>query len=359
MKWKEILLIFISLVFSLLMISIFLEIYYYTFHFKDGWLTVNTQFDPELGWATIPNETTTVNNKSYTTNSFGFRSPEVDMAKKHILIIGDSVAWGFGVSDDETLSYYLGKKLKSFQVLNLGVSGYGITQYYLNLKRNIDKVNPEMVIIVITTGNDLGDDMSYSRSGKSKPLFIYKENYTTGDTKLIRTNDKISRYSCVNLFSKSFLLSQAFFSTLKSSFCKPRNLIEEHAKLVITSFFEKFSDLSRKYGFELLFVISPEKNSTKIRSKDELSKILRTNSPPPVEVYGRLSYDYFLKILDQLNYNYVDFFNELVIKRIDIDKLYLENDGTHYSKLGNKNLAETIFRNINTSVPESLSVMKQ
>ncbi len=90
MKWKEILLIFISLVFSLLMISIFLEIYYYTFHFKDGWLTVNTQFDPELGWATIPNETTTVNNKSYTTNSFGFRSPEVDMAKKHILIINRS-----------------------------------------------------------------------------------------------------------------------------------------------------------------------------------------------------------------------------------------------------------------------------
>jgi hypothetical protein len=55
------------------------------------------------------------------------RSPEVDRSKGHVLLVGDSVVWGYGERHD-------------LQALNLGVSWYGIDQYYLWLKRKLDEI---------------------------------------------------------------------------------------------------------------------------------------------------------------------------------------------------------------------------
>jgi hypothetical protein len=99
------------------------------------------QFHPQLGWKTIPGKTVSNKKVTYTTNSFGMRSKEVDISKGHVLFVGDSVTFGLSMNNNETVSHYLEKINNEHQVLNLGVPGYRIGQYFLNLKRHIDQLN--------------------------------------------------------------------------------------------------------------------------------------------------------------------------------------------------------------------------
>ena len=91
-----------------------------------------TQFDSIIGWVNYPkisrsHEGHTAYGSSnkkmnrFTINSQGYRSEEVDHDKKHILILGDSVAYGSHVDDHETLPHYLNSYYKNYQVINLGV----------------------------------------------------------------------------------------------------------------------------------------------------------------------------------------------------------------------------------------------
>ena len=65
------------------------------------------RFHPELGWETKPSKSVKNRVLTYTTNSMGMRSEEIDPARGHILILGDSVAFGVGVNNNETISHYL------------------------------------------------------------------------------------------------------------------------------------------------------------------------------------------------------------------------------------------------------------
>ena len=151
------------------------------------------RFHPQLGWETIPSKTVTNGKVTYTTNSMGMRSGEVDSSRGHILITGDSVAFGLGVNNDETVSHYLEQDERisglGYQVLNIGVPGYGIGQYYLNLKRNIDELNPKLIVLILYTTNDLDETRKDNRFGISKPIFIYRNG------NLLNLNPNISRFS--------------------------------------------------------------------------------------------------------------------------------------------------------------------
>jgi hypothetical protein len=81
------------------------------------------QFHPQLGWETIPGKTVSNEKVTYTTNSLGIRSKEVDFSKGHILLGGDSVTFGLGVNNNENVSHYLEKINNEHQVLNLGFLG--------------------------------------------------------------------------------------------------------------------------------------------------------------------------------------------------------------------------------------------
>ena len=126
-----------SMVFCIILLVLVFEVRHYIKnkqYINQTWHDPNTQFDPELGWSPIPNRS--INFPGWGTissNSLGFRSPEINQSKKQIIILGDSVAWGFGVNDTETFPYYLDESVSSlgYQVSNLAVSGYGIDQYYL------------------------------------------------------------------------------------------------------------------------------------------------------------------------------------------------------------------------------------
>jgi hypothetical protein len=126
-------------------------------------------------------------------NSHGFRDKERTYEKKEgvfrILVLGDSYTQALQVPLEKTFPYILEEKLNSeggkrFEVLNLGISGFGTDQEYLTLKYYGLKYHPDFVISQFFIGNDVinnslilesrANGVSIDDEGKSKPFFILK-----------------------------------------------------------------------------------------------------------------------------------------------------------------------------------------
>lgn len=95
-------------------------------------------------------------NQQVTINSRGFRSKEYAIQKpngaRRIIGSGDSVIWGWGVSDNETYLALLERKLNSgsnggWQVINMGVPGYNTVMEVRWLEREGLQYGPDIVII--------------------------------------------------------------------------------------------------------------------------------------------------------------------------------------------------------------------
>ena len=79
-----------------------------------------------------------------------------NISKDYIVVLGDSVAMGWGVNNDETFSYHLEKKLNK-KVYNMAVSSYGSVREIKKLKLSPFYENSNTIIIQYHP-NDLGEN---------------------------------------------------------------------------------------------------------------------------------------------------------------------------------------------------------
>lgn len=123
-----------------------------------------TAYDPELGWKTIPDYGTYFfytdeNGKyvtsHYTTKKYGFRKfGDTASNRKKVLIVGDSFTNAINIDDSKTYYAQLGD---AYEVFVYGVSGYGTYQEYLILKKYMETIQPDVVVVQFC-GNDVSDD---------------------------------------------------------------------------------------------------------------------------------------------------------------------------------------------------------
>ena len=147
------------------------------------------KFDPELGWSYIPNLSTV---KTYGTakrkvplyfDENGIRIPslttKLDPKRPSILFLGCSYTMGHGLSYEESFAGQFGAfREVPYQVVNLGVQGYGTDQALLVLKRFLSKFNTKVVVYTIMSDHPFRN-MNYdrrmlvpnSRYLGTKPLF--------------------------------------------------------------------------------------------------------------------------------------------------------------------------------------------
>jgi len=102
-----------------------------------------------------------------TINSLGMRDYERNIPKKgvkRILTLGDSFTYGYGVELNESYPKILEQELNKNQdgqkyiVLNAGyASGYSPDTYYLYLKKEGLKLQPDIIMVGFTTNNDVVD----------------------------------------------------------------------------------------------------------------------------------------------------------------------------------------------------------
>jgi hypothetical protein len=250
MKLKKTLNLIILTSIATIFLMATLEIYV-LFKNKFNWATTGGKHDSELGWVLAPNNSFKTNGRISTINSLGFRSPEIDSNQKHIIVVGDSVSFGAGLGDKETLSYQLGKQLKEFQVLNFSVPGYGVGQYYLTLKKHINKTNPALVVVVIFTGNDLQETRKDNLFGIGKPWIKIKDN----SIKVV--NKSSPRFSCTNLLSRSWTIRALRLENLTRKICKSNAYDIISAQLQMVKILLKINKLVSSKNASLLFILSP------------------------------------------------------------------------------------------------------
>ncbi len=105
----------------------------------------------------------------YTTNSAGYRgrlySGERDSAHTRLLMLGDSVAYGLDVDDEQVFSRRLEIGPGRYQVVNLSVAGYGTDQELLRLRHEGLGFRPDVVLVHFCRANDFADNML--------PSFLY------------------------------------------------------------------------------------------------------------------------------------------------------------------------------------------
>ena len=135
------------------------------------------QFDPDLGWSLKPNSQAVSHRFGeieYKVNSKGLRDDEHEYRKppggKRIVIVGDSRTFGFGVPIKKHFTRLLEGYCADTEVINLGVSGYGVDQELLVLQSEGMKYDPDLVIAYVAHyGNNR--HMHTNRFGREKPKF--------------------------------------------------------------------------------------------------------------------------------------------------------------------------------------------
>jgi len=126
------------------------------------------ELDKNIGYKGIPNaegEWSVGKIKSYVKiNSHGFRDRERSYKKGEevfrIVVLGDSMIEALQVPLEEAFTNVLERMLdsesdKRFEVINLGIAGFGTAQEYLTLKHYGLKYQPDLVILAFFVFNDI------------------------------------------------------------------------------------------------------------------------------------------------------------------------------------------------------------
>ncbi len=268
--------------------------------------TQPTSFDAELGWSRPPG------NRVTPTPDLGFVGKD-----SLIVFVGDSVAFGQGVAPEHGMVHqtrlHLGSRGKS--ILNAAVSGYGIDQTYLYVKRHLPTWEKlKTLVLVLFAGNDMADTATNMRYGHDKPLFRY------ADGGLHRSAAKLGRYSRRNMLTEcrliySFEALYPPFSRFVDGFSGQMVLGEQETREVVQALLTDLLRETKKWGVETLLVLIPAK--------------VDFTAPSPSFLWLEAALQ---KSDDQL----LSFLSLLPSRGIDADSFFLPGDSWHLSVEGNR-----------------------
>jgi hypothetical protein len=120
-----------------------------------------------------------------------------------IAVLGDSYAEALQVPLEDAFWVVMGQKLQScpafagrrVEVLNFGVSGYGTAQELLTLREKVWDYAPDLVLLAVTTNNDITDNLRAFKKSEEIPYFVYHEGRLTLDDSYRRSRTFQLRHS--------------------------------------------------------------------------------------------------------------------------------------------------------------------
>jgi hypothetical protein len=125
------------------------------------------RFSAVYGWELRPLARTLVDGHPTTINRLGQRGAEHSWertpGRARVLMLGDSVGFGYGVADEETVGARL--EQRGLEVVNLCVPGYGTDQELLRLEQEAAPWHADVVLLHFCVENDFVDNVS--------PRFFY------------------------------------------------------------------------------------------------------------------------------------------------------------------------------------------
>jgi lysophospholipase L1-like esterase len=94
---------------------------------------------------------------TYATDEHGFRNPSPWPERAEIVVLGDSMAFGYGVDDEDAWTALLAERLPGIRIVNLGLIGAAPQQYLRAYEMFGQALRPDLVLMCLFPGNDLAD----------------------------------------------------------------------------------------------------------------------------------------------------------------------------------------------------------
>jgi hypothetical protein len=135
-------------------------------------------------------------------NKDGWRGPEVALERPpgtfRIALLGDSFIEAFEVPWEQTVGEVLERRLSALrgtpvEVLNFGHGGYGTTQQFLTLKHEVWKYSPDLILLAVTTGNDISDNYRPLKRSDNVPYHVFQGAELVLDTSFLQSKGYRSR----------------------------------------------------------------------------------------------------------------------------------------------------------------------
>lgn len=276
-----------------------------------------------------------INSRGFRGREFGAKADDVF----RILVLGDSQAFGFGVSDEETFSFQLEKCLnerqeQAFEILNGGVPGYGTIDQLNFLRSRGPHVNPDFVILQFLSDNDFEEnrrpasEWAHVEDGwliaREGAVDAYEDPPMWRKTEFWLKN---------NLHTARFMSERIGYRLLKSGFFRDvqdaywgENFTEDDEKLFEDAI-RQIHEQARELEAEFLFLYTTGRSQVlsdsdrKLNSEIAMERVLNAAGVAWINVY-RLMRDHFAR-----------------------DVLYYPHDG-HWQAAGHRFVAEILCRKL-------------
>jgi hypothetical protein len=115
------------------------------------------------GWRGRPGASAAMGDGRVTLNRLGYRGRELPLGaapgRSRVVVLGDSIAFGYGVADEETFAHLLDARDNGIDAANLSVEGYGPGQELIVLRNDGLRARPDVVVLATCLRNDFADAM--------------------------------------------------------------------------------------------------------------------------------------------------------------------------------------------------------
>jgi hypothetical protein len=131
-------------------------------------------YDPVLGWKHRPGSRATFKQAVVRIDADGLRVSGHERGPFHsrVVLLGDSQAFGDGVTAEDTFAARLEADIPGLRVFNASVIGYGTDQQLIYFEQHGRRYAPGVTVVALNA-YDLHDNLSTRvRSGYAKPRFI-------------------------------------------------------------------------------------------------------------------------------------------------------------------------------------------
>lgn len=142
-------------------------------------------------------------------NSQGLRDREHTKEKPantfRIAVLGDSFVEALQVPFEQSFAYLLQKQLqtcgavagRTVEVINFGVSGYGTAQEFITLRHEVWQYSPDLVLLAVTTNNDISDNSRALKKTDQIPYFVWRDDKLVEDDSFLQTRSFQSKHSAL------------------------------------------------------------------------------------------------------------------------------------------------------------------
>ena len=248
------------------------------------------QADEATGWRMVPSQEHYTYLHHVRVNALGLRGAEVLQkapGERRVLALGDSLIYGQGVAEEETVTAHLQAMLEvraepgtSWSVVNAGHRAYDTRQELALLEDLGAKIEPD-VVVLFWFWNDVRE-----RDIPSTCARLTASGPVTFDTGQAMEGWPRLRWHLLQLARRSALVMTAhdLLRARKAGPVPPEVIDEAMGRL--DGYLARFQELARAQGFELLFAAVPDANallqphpSEDIRARAEAVAAARALAP--------------------------------------------------------------------------------